>query len=133
VRAHPAGRPWPVWRWLEADRSWSSTFYVNLEQPWTRTPIGYDSHDWILDLVVRISPFQSEWKDVDELEWSVQAGVVSVATARDIRTAGRSALRSAQAHDWPFGVDWDHGLLDDNWPVPKLAPRWRGLRPLVGP
>ena len=62
LRAHPAGEPWSEWRWLEADGSWSSTFYINLEQPWIRTPIGYDSHDWILDIVVRLSPFQAGGK-----------------------------------------------------------------------
>jgi hypothetical protein len=125
VRAHPAGEPWSVWRWLEADGSWSSTFYMNLEQPWTRTPIGYDSHDWILDLVVRLSPFQAGWKDADELEWSVEAGVISVATANDIQTAGRRALRSAEALEWPFDEDWNQWLPDDDWPVPQMAPRWR--------
>jgi hypothetical protein len=125
--AHPAGRPWSVWRWLESDRTWSSTFYVNLEQPWARTPTGYDSHDWILDLVVRLSPFQAEVKDVDELEWSIGAGVISVATAGEIRAAGREALRSAGAHEWPSMVDWNQWLPDDDWPVPELAPRWREL------
>ena len=124
VRAHPAREPWSVWRWLEADGSWSPTLYINLEEPWTRTPIGYDSHDWILDLVVRLSPFQAEWKDVDEPDWSVAVGVISVATADDIRTAGRRALRSAEANEWPFDVDWNHWLPDDEWPVPRLAPRW---------
>jgi predicted RNA-binding protein associated with RNAse of E/G family len=125
--AHPAGEPWSVWRWLEVDRSWSSTFYVNLEQPWIRTPIGYDSHDWILDLVVQLNPFHATWKDVDELEWSVQAGVISGATANDIHTAGRRALRSAEAHEWPFDADWDQWLPGDDGPVPQLDPRWREL------
>jgi len=26
--------------------------YVNMEDPWRWTNIGYDSHDWVLDLVV---------------------------------------------------------------------------------
>ncbi|MEA2274307.1 MAG: hypothetical protein QOI98_3015 [Solirubrobacteraceae bacterium] len=73
--AHPARRPWSVWRWLEADGSWSSTFYINLEEPWTRTRFGYDSHDWILDLVVRLSPLRAKWKDVDELNLNGASGL----------------------------------------------------------
>ena len=79
----------------------------------------------VLDLVVRLTPFQAGWKDVDELDWSIKAGVISVATANDIQTAGHRALRSAEALEWPFDEDWNQWLPDDDWPVPQMAPRWR--------
>ena len=81
---------------------------MNLEPPRIHTPVGYDrhdSHDGILDLVARLRRFHAERKDVDDLEWSLEDDAISVATANDIQTAGRRALRFAQAHKWQF-VGW---------------------------
>jgi hypothetical protein len=67
--------------------------------------------------------FQAERKDVDELEWSVETDVIGVATADDIRTAGRRVLRSADARQWPFDPNWNQWFPTATGLFPGLAPR----------
>lgn len=37
--------------------------YVNIEEPWQRTPIGFDSRDHLLDIVVTVDLSTWHWKD----------------------------------------------------------------------
>lgn len=127
VRVHERGRPWSVWRWLNDDGRWSSHFYVNLEEPWRRTRIGYDSHDWVLDLVVWREPMRIQFKDEDELQWCLNAGVIDASTEQRIRSAGEDAHRAASADAWPFRADWDRWLPDAAWPAPTLPEGWRNV------
>jgi hypothetical protein len=39
---------------------------VNLEQPWTRTALGFDSRDDVLDVTVTDNLSQCKLKDEDE-------------------------------------------------------------------
>ena len=52
ARVHPVGSGFSVLRrWDEHRRSYQG-WYVNLERPWRRRPIGFDSRDDVLDLTV---------------------------------------------------------------------------------
>lgn len=108
VRAHQVGRPWSVWRWEDGDR-WRPGCYINLEFPWTRTSLGFNSGDWILDVVVD-GEGAATLKDADELAWSVEVGRVGQAEADVIHSAATDAIAAMQAGEWPFSADWDAWL-----------------------
>lgn len=102
VRLHPVGRSYSVIRsWVSEEERFTG-WYVNLEQPWSRTVVGFDSRDDVLDITA--SADLSEWqlKDVDELEFAVEVGVVTRAEAGAVRSAAESAVDDLVHRRWPF-------------------------------
>jgi predicted RNA-binding protein associated with RNAse of E/G family len=66
-------------------------YYINLQAPLRRTPIGYDSFDHVLDIVV--APDGSwRWKDEDEFEEAIQLGLFTPDEAADIRAEGERVI-----------------------------------------
>lgn len=119
LRVHRLGEPWSVWRWRDAD-GWRPGFYVNLETPWARTSLGFDTRDWVLDLVIAADGVAS-WKDDDELDWCEAVGTVTAEHAADVRRAGEQALTAVRTGAFPFGVDWDRWPVDVDAAAPDLA------------
>lgn len=67
VRVHPTGSSWSVWRWHDGT-DWAPHWYMNLELPWVRTSIGFDSQDWTLDVIASTQPdgtWSVRYKDED--------------------------------------------------------------------
>ena len=88
-------------------------WYVNIQEPLVRTPTGFDMRDLQLDIVVDAER-NSHWKDEDELDRSVELGVISAAVAERARLEGRRAVADVEAARWPF---------DRKWEKPQLAVR----------
>ncbi|HXH36549.1 MAG TPA: DUF402 domain-containing protein [Plantibacter sp.] len=109
VRVHRAGDPWSIWRWHDG-RDWTGEWYGNLETPWRRTPLGFDSPDWALDVVGAGDPARESWsvryKDEDELAWLAEVGAMSEPEVDAARDAGRRLTSIAQDRAWPFDADW---------------------------
>ncbi len=127
LRVHRRGDPWSVWRWRDG-AGWRPGCYVNLEQPWRRTAHGFDTRDWVLDLVLDADGAPT-WKDADELAWCEQMGTVTAEHAADVRRAGRQALAAARAGEFPFAADWDRWTVDGTTAVPDPASLRRATRP----
>ena len=90
-------------------------WYVNFEQPLRRTPLGFDTFDEKLDLIVR--PDGSyRWKDEDELE---QAAAVGLLDPEAVRSEAARVLQ-----EWPFPTGWEAWRPDPTWPVPQLPEGW---------
>jgi uncharacterized protein len=90
-------------------------WYVNFERPLVRTPLGVDTFDEKLDLIVR--PDGSyRWKDEDELEAAAAAGLLDAA---GVRAEAERVLR-----EWPFPTGWEDWRPDPSWPVPQLPEGW---------
>jgi predicted RNA-binding protein associated with RNAse of E/G family len=108
VRLHPVGRPYAVFRSWDAAARCYAGWYVNLERPWTRTAIGFDGADLVLD--VTVSDDLSSWalKDEDELDWSLEVGKISKAEHDAAHHAAAAAVSDLGARRWPF--------LDEAWP-----------------
>jgi hypothetical protein len=125
LRVHRFGEEWSTWRWLSSAREWSDYFYINLEDPWRRTPVGFDSGDWVLDIVG--TPTDWAYKDVDELEWSEQVGLVSAEWAERTRAAGRRASEALASNAWPFSADWDRWLPSHAGMLPSVPANWSNV------
>jgi hypothetical protein len=97
------------------DNGGFSHWYVNFEQPLRRSPVGFDTFDEKLDLIVR--PDGSyEWKDEDELEQAAAAGLLDADAVRE------EAQRVLE--DWPFPTGWEDWRSDPTWPIPQLPEGW---------
>jgi hypothetical protein len=90
-------------------------WYVNLERPLERTPVGVDTFDWKLDLIA-FPDGTHRWKDEDELE---QAAALGLLDAREVRSEAHRVLA-----EWPFPTGWEDWRPDPAWPVPQLPNGW---------
>jgi predicted RNA-binding protein associated with RNAse of E/G family len=111
------------------DAEWAFRgWYVNLQTPLRRTPVGFDYLDQELDAWIEPDGTWS-WKDEDELERSVAAGIWSADEAERIRREGEEAVAAVLEGRPPFDRDWRSWRPDDSWPMPELGPGWDLVEP----
>ncbi|MEA2594342.1 MAG: uncharacterized protein QOF01_811 [Thermomicrobiales bacterium] len=101
-------------------RSW----YLNLQEPLRRTPIGFDHLDQILDLVVSADRTTWSWKDEDEFAAAQARGLIDAETAAAIRAEGERALSLLLAGAPPYSREWETWVPDPDWTIPCLPARW---------
>ncbi len=116
LRVHVPGQRWSTWRWMTS-RGWSPSWYVNLERPWRRTPLGFESTDWILDLLIDADG-AVQVKDADEFEWAREVGRLTEQQLTDAAQAADEARAAIEARAFPFGADWSRWSDLPAEPVP---------------
>ena len=124
LRLHIWGSAHAIIRSWNFARDRAEGWYVNLEAPWRRTPIGFDSQDLVLDVSVAADLASWVWKDEDELAWSVEVGKYTPAEAEAIRAEGRKAIAAIEAQKWPFVDDWSLWRPDADWPISMVPKNW---------
>jgi len=100
-------------------RNW----YINLEDPLTRTNKGFDYTDKILDIIVEPDLKTWHWKDEDEFQEARDLGLISHKEARAFRSEGKKALKLLQSGRSIFN-GWEHWKPDPSWKVPVLPDGW---------
>ncbi len=111
-----------IWvSWLDDGTQWG--WYVNLQEPVRRTPIGFATMDLALDVLVG-NDRSWRWKDEDELDTFVAMGVIDVAVAERIREEGLRVARRAERNQPPFSEPWPEWKPDPSWPLPVLSEGW---------
>jgi len=115
---------WLYWRAADHEfREW----FINLEEPWRRTPIGFDSRDNLLDIVLAPDLSAWHWKDEDELAWAVESGRHSAEEAIAFRREGERALALIRRGAFPFDRDWPNWKTNGDWCVPVLPNDWNAF------
>jgi hypothetical protein len=118
---------WPdtqysVLLWTAEDRR--RVWYVNLQDPLTRTSIGFDTVDHALDVVIELDGSSWRWKDEEELAAAVRDGLFSQDEADDFRSWGERAVERILRGDPPFDRDWSGWRPDPDWGEPELPVGW---------
>jgi hypothetical protein len=113
-----------VWRYQRADDQGLRMWYVNLEEPWTRTARGFDSRDHGLDVIVAPDLSSWSWKDEDEMERAIASGDLTAAEVAAYRAEGERAAGRIIRREPPFEQDWTAWRPDPTWPVPTLPQDW---------
>lgn len=121
LRAYFEGDGYSIIRSI-SDADEISGWYINIELPWRRTAIGFDSRDLILDVRLRNGTWT--WEDEDEFEWAIQNGLVSQDEEKFARASARLALQAAERHAGAFGLDWDAYRPDSGWVKPVVHDNW---------
>lgn len=98
-------------------------WYVNLQDPMRLTPIGYDTRDHLLDIIVGEDLASWLWKDEDELEASVDLGLFDAEERDAIRRNGEAVVSMIEDGGAWWG-DWRSFAPDPAWPVPELTTGW---------
>jgi predicted RNA-binding protein associated with RNAse of E/G family len=110
-------------------------WYVNFEQPFQRAGTSFDAIDWHVDLWL-FPDGTHEWKDEDEAEAAVAAGVLHTEELARARMIGRALIKDPGAllqrvGDWRNFVPpaaWTPLELPVTWNQPttrSLIPNWR--------
>jgi uncharacterized protein len=102
------------------DESWQfRAWYVNLQAPLAATPLGFDTADWALDVVV-VPDGSWSWKDEDDFAEAQALGIVDPEAAAAIRAEGERVIA---ARPWPTG--WEEWRPDPVWEPPPLPAGWQ--------
>ena len=103
--------------WAEADWAFEG-WYVNLQAPFVRSRVAFDTRDHALDLVVEPDGTW-RWKDEDHLALAVAVGAFTREEAGAIRAEGERVVA-----EWPFPTGWEEWRADPSWPLPALPVGW---------
>ena len=114
----PAGRAYGLWFFFGPDGTFGR-WYVNLQAPYRRTPIGFDTRDHTLDLWT-YPDGSHEWKDEDELAVAVRYGHHTAEDAAAFRAEGERVLA-----EWPFPTGWEDFRPEPDWPSPHFPQGWQ--------
>ncbi len=98
-------------------------WYVNLQAPLRRTPIGFDTSDHVLDVRVASEGGWS-WKDEDEFVEAIAMGRFTPQEAEAIRAEGIAAAAAVEAGAWPFDAGWNRWRPEPGWTIPPLDQTW---------
>ena len=102
-------------------------WYVNLEDPLVRTPIGFDYLDQLLDIEIEADLSRWNWKDEDEFEGAVAAGMLTSEEADVIRAEGEAVIAALSEGHPPFDEPWGRWRPDPGWSSPNLPEDWSDL------
>jgi hypothetical protein len=98
-------------------------YFVNLEEPFRRTAVGFDTQDHTLDVVVT-PELECTWRDEAEFDDHVRLGFFTAALAAAVRAEARRTVDAIRAGTHPCLHRWDQWAPDARWPVPALPARW---------
>ena len=112
------GTMYSVW-FFETGPGVRDSYYVNIEAPFTRTAMGIESSDLVLDVVVQ-ADHSFRYKDEDELEFAHQAGVLTTSQVVQIRRAAASAVEVITRWGFPFDAGFESFRPDPAWVIPGL-------------
>ncbi len=93
-------------------------WYVNLQAPLRRTPLGYDTTDWALDVWVEPDG-RWAWKDEEDFAEAQALGILDEEAAVSVRAEGE---RVVAERPWPTG--WESWRPEAAWPLPQLPEDW---------
>jgi hypothetical protein len=113
------GEAHAIWLfWRGAQRSFAG-WYVNIQEPFRRTPGGYDTQDLELDIWVPLDR-RWEWKDEELLQQRVDEGRFTVEQVAGIRAEGERIARELDAGRRWWDEAWAHWQPDPAWPTPSF-------------
>jgi hypothetical protein len=118
------GEAYSIWLFWEGEPRSFTTYYVNFEEPFRRTPVGFDTNDHTLDIMVA-PDFSWAWKDRDDFEGLITSGHFSSAFGEEVRRKAAQAVEVIEARAGVFAQGWEAWLPPPGWATPVLHPRWR--------
>jgi predicted RNA-binding protein associated with RNAse of E/G family len=98
-------------------------YFVNLEEPFRRTEVGFDTQDHTLDIEVT-TDLDWRWRDEAELENHVTEGFYTPALAASVRTEGQAAIDAILKREHPCMQGWPDWRPPPEWVLPTFVGGW---------
>ena len=99
-------------------------YYVNLQTPLQRSPVGFDTVEHLLDVTIPADRSAWTWKDEDELALAVSQGWFTEDDAAWFRHWGERGVEHVLLREPPFDRDWTSWRPDPAWERPELPDAW---------
>jgi len=114
-----------VWLFWETDHAARRLlrYFVNLEEPFRRTSLGFDTQDHTLDIVVTPG-LECRWRDEEDFENHVALGFYTPALAAAARDEGQQVIEAFARKTHPCLQGWAHWTPHPEWLVPAMPPAW---------
>ena len=110
-----------VWHFWNGPEREFACWYINLQEPFRRTAIGYDTQDLELDLIV-YPDGRWELKDDELMDQRVEEGRWSKKRVADIRAVGSAIAERLQRGERWWQQEWRNWKPDPDWVVPANLP-----------
>ena len=110
---------WVSWTGLGRHLGW----YVNMQRPYRRTPLGIEAMDLMLDIVVEPA-LTWRWKDDDEFEEIVRRDIFDAETAERTRQEAAREISRIENREPPFSESWPDWRPSESWRRPVLPAGW---------
>lgn len=120
---HPRSM-WSLWVFWEPGMGSIKGWYINIDAPYTRSHVGFDTCDMFLDVIIK--PDRESWwlKDEDEFEDAINAGIFDEKSAAEVRKAAESGLQTILSNRPPFDTVWADWRPDTSWLLPQIPADW---------
>jgi hypothetical protein len=117
-----------VWHFWDGPERRFAGWYLNLQRPLRRTPIGYDTQDLELDVWI---PATGHWsfKDEDKLEERRADGRFTEAEVVEIRSIGSEIAELLDRGERWWDETWTRFEPDPSWREPTFPAGWDGVGP----
>jgi hypothetical protein len=103
-------------------------YFVNLEEPFRRTAVGFDTQDHTLD--VEVTPTLAwRWRDEDELANHVAEGFYTAELAAAARAEGERVIDAIERREHPCLRNWPDWRPPASWPRPAFVAGWESTPP----
>jgi hypothetical protein len=110
------------WGWASGERSLLK-YFVNMEEPFRRTAVGFDTQDHTLD--IEVTPeLEWRWRDEHELASHVAEGFYTPALAAAARTEGERALDAMRRREHECMRGWSEWRPPPEWRMPPFVEGW---------
>jgi hypothetical protein len=101
-------------------------WYINFQEQLRRFPLGFESMDLTLDLVIAPGLERWTWKDEDEFEYGIQGGWYTRELLAELKAHGEHVLQDVAVRRPPFDHAWNEWRPDPSWAPVGLPERWDG-------
>jgi len=123
VQLHRPGSMNSVWVFWAGPGRELAAWYVNIEEPWRRSPLGFDTQDLELDLVIEPDGAWS-FKDDEQLEPWIARGRWTPEEIVAIRAEGARLGAELDAGRRWWSEEWATWEPDPAWAPPVLPEGW---------
>jgi hypothetical protein len=125
LRLMPAGRSHSVWMFSEGRVGGRALlkYFVNMEEPFRRTAVGFDTQDHTLD--IELTPELAwRWRDELELANHVAEGFYTAELAAAIRAEGESVLEAIRRREHACMRGWTEWNPPPEWGLASFLDGW---------
>lgn len=98
-------------------------YYVNFQLPFARHPLGFDTFDLELDIVIA-PDYTWKWKDAEDYQLGIEKGILRPEWVQGIERAKQDVLSRLEQRLYPFDGHWLNWKPDSAWATPRLPDGW---------
>jgi hypothetical protein len=120
------GDAYAVWHFWGGEERRFEAWYLNLQEPFRRTAIGYDTQDHELDVIV-LEDGQWFFKDDEKMEQRIREGRYSPDEVLEIRALGNRIGVMLDARDTWWDPAFAAWAPDPTWDPPSLTAGWEAV------